>query len=120
VGIIASCFPKKSNKHPARKVFQALRIYINRELENFSQALEVAVKHLAPKGRVIVISYHSLEDRIAKQRFKKCNSLNDFQLVNKKPLVPSPEEISKNYRAHSAKMRVLERISQTLETNREV
>jgi 16S rRNA (cytosine1402-N4)-methyltransferase len=111
VGIIASCFPKKKNQHPARKVFQALRIYINQELENLCQVLEVAIKYLAPKGRIVVISYHSLEDRIVKQMFKKCNSLSDFQMINKKPLTPSREEIKINYRAHSAKMRVLEKIN---------
>ena len=110
VGIITSCFPKKKNKkHPARKVFQALRIYINKELENLHQVLEVAIKYLAPKGRIVVISYHSLEDRIVKQMFKKCNSLSDFQMINKKPFTPSREEIEINYKAHSAKMRVLEK-----------
>src|SRR6185437_15342784 len=62
VGIIASCFFRKGNKHPARKVFQALRVFINQELENLSQALEAPFKHLAVGGRIIVISYHSLED----------------------------------------------------------
>jgi 16S rRNA (cytosine1402-N4)-methyltransferase len=58
----------------------------------------------------VVISYHSLEDRIVKRTFKKYNEVEDFQLVFKKPLVSDPTEIKKNYRAHSAKMRVLERI----------
>ncbi|CAI2179259.1 14402_t:CDS:2 [Funneliformis geosporum] len=110
LGIIASCFPKKGNKHPARKAFQALRIYLNRELENLTHALEIAVKHLAPGGKMVVISYHSLEDRIVKQTFKEYNAVEDFQLICKKPSVPDPTEIKKNYRAHSAKMRVLERI----------
>src|SRR5436305_1575024 len=75
VGIIVSCFPKKKNKHPARKVFQALRIFVNNELENLAQVLESAIKYLAVGGRIIVISYHSLEDRIVKRVFKKYGSL---------------------------------------------
>src|SRR4051812_4970502 len=71
VSIIASCFSQKSNKHPARKVFQALRIFINNELENLTHALEISLKYLAINGRIVVISYHSLEDRIVKQIFKK-------------------------------------------------
>jgi 16S rRNA (cytosine1402-N4)-methyltransferase len=108
VGIIASCFSQKSNKHPARKVFQALRIFINQELENLTQALEVAFKCLAKQGRIIVIGYHSLEDRIVKQIFKKYSS-NNFQIITKKPLTPTQLEIMNNHRARSAKMRVIER-----------
>ncbi|CAG8773902.1 13865_t:CDS:1, partial [Ambispora leptoticha] len=91
VEIIASCFSQKGNKHPARKVFQALRIFINQELENLSQALEVALNHLARNGRIIVISYHSLEDRIVKQIFKKYAS-SHFQIITKKPLNPTQSE----------------------------
>jgi 16S rRNA (cytosine1402-N4)-methyltransferase len=108
VGIIASCFSRKSNKHPARKVFQALRIFINNELENLTQALESAIKYLAIGGRIIVISYHSLEDRIVKQIFKKYSS-NNFQIITKKPLVPTQKEVQENHRARSAKMRVIVR-----------
>ena len=108
VGIVASCFSQKGNKHPARKVFQALRIFVNQELENLSQALEAAFKHLTRGGRIIVISYHSLEDRIVKQIFKKYAS-NHFQIITKKPLVPTQLEIMENHRSRSAKMRVIER-----------
>ena len=108
VKIIASCFSQKSNKHPARKVFQALRIFINQELENLTQTLEIALKYLAKEGRIIVISYHSLEDRIVKQIFKKYAS-NHFQIITKKPLTPTQLEIMENHRARSAKMRVIER-----------
>ncbi|RHZ35487.1 16S rRNA (cytosine(1402)-N(4))-methyltransferase RsmH [endosymbiont GvMRE of Glomus versiforme] len=107
VGIIASCFSRKTNKHPARKAFQALRIFINNELENLTQALEVALKYLTLDGRIIVISYHSLEDRIVKQLFKKMSLENNFYVVTKKPLAPNSEEISYNHRARSAKMRVI-------------
>lgn len=108
IGIVASCFPKKSNKHPARRVFQALRIFVNNELENLSQALESAFNLLAVGGRIIVISFHSLEDRIVKQMFKKFSSEN-FQIVTKKPIIPSLQEILNNNRARSAKMRVIVR-----------
>lgn len=108
IGIVASCFPKKSNKHPARRVFQALRIFVNNELENLSQALESAFDLLAIGGRIIVISFHSLEDRIVKQMFKKFSEEN-FQIITKKPLIPTPQEILSNNRARSAKMRVIVR-----------
>ena len=110
VGIVASCFSRKSNKHPARKVFQALRIFINNEQEHLTQALEGAIKHLVLGGRIIVISYHSLEDRIVKQTFKKYSLSNHFQNINKKPLIPTQKEITENHRARSAKMRIIARI----------
>jgi 16S rRNA (cytosine1402-N4)-methyltransferase len=109
VGITASCFSQKGHKHPARKVFQALRIFINNELENLTQALESAIKHLAIGGKIIVISYHSLEDRIVKQTFKKHSSSTNFQVITKKPLAPTQREIMENHRARSAKMRVIAR-----------
>jgi 16S rRNA (cytosine1402-N4)-methyltransferase len=108
VGIVASCFSHKTNKHPARKVFQALRIFVNNELENLTKALEIAFKYLAVDGKIIVISYHSLEDRIVKQIFKKYSS-NNFQIITKKPLVPTQKEVQENHRARSAKMRVIAR-----------
>lgn len=108
IGIITSCFPKKSNKHPARRVFQALRIFVNNELENLSQALKSAFDLLAIGGRIIVISFHSLEDRIVKQMFKKFSEEN-FQIITKKPLIPTLQEILSNNRARSAKMRVIVR-----------
>ncbi|CAI2181146.1 8528_t:CDS:2 [Funneliformis geosporum] len=86
------------NKHPARKVFQALRIFINQELENLTKALEATFKYLAKEGRIVVISYHSLEDRIVKQTFKKYASPH-FQIITKKPLIPTRLEIIENHRA---------------------
>ena len=123
VSIIASCFPHKSNKHPARRVFQALRIAVNQELINLTCALETAVQYLSIDGIIVVISYHSLEDRIVKQIFKKYAKnycfvefdkkskldLKKFQIITKKPLTPSPAEIAHNHRSRSAKMRVLKR-----------
>jgi 16S rRNA (cytosine1402-N4)-methyltransferase len=121
VGVIASCFSQKGNRHPARKAFQALRIFVNNELENLTQVLELALKHLAIGGRIIVITYHSLEDRIVKQIFKKHGSsaifnssdklsLSNFQIITKKPSTPTRQEIRENHRARSAKMRVIVRI----------
>jgi 16S rRNA (cytosine1402-N4)-methyltransferase len=117
VGIVASCFSKKSNKHPARRVFQALRIFVNNELENISQALESAFKLLNNGGKIIVISFHSLEDRIVKQIFKKFSG-EDFQIITKKPLLPTLQEIEGNHRARSAKMRAIARKTRSLQTTK--
>ena len=111
VGIIAACFSKKGKKHPARKVFQALRIFINNELENITQALETALKYLAVEGKIAVISYHSLEDRIVKQKFKNYSSFGNYQTITKKPLTPTQKEIDNNHRARSAKMRIIIKIN---------
>jgi 16S rRNA (cytosine1402-N4)-methyltransferase len=95
--------------HPATKVFQALRIAVNNELEVLRQALPQAVEVLASGGRLAVISFHSLEDRIVKQYFRSIeNTL--VKVVTKKPVVPSREEIRKNPRSRSAKMRVVEKL----------
>lgn len=111
VNIIASCFLKSKKKHPARKAFQALRIAVNDELENLKIVLKSALKYLAPNGRIVVISYHSLEDRIVKQIFKEySNNKENFCLITKKPLTPTVEELATNHRARSAKMRIIERI----------
>src|SRR6185369_9718631 len=115
VNIVASCFPYKGNKHPARRVFQALRIAVNQELVSLSQGLEKSLQFLSVGGRAVVISYHSLEDRIVKQMFKKYSNLGNYQILTKKPLTPSAEEIAKNHRARSAKMRVITRINNKTE-----
>lgn len=111
VSIIASCFSRKTIKHPARRVFQALRIYLNKELENLTSVLKTSLECLTIKGRIIVISYHSLEDRIVKNIFKQYSLSGNFCVITKKPLVPSASEIENNHRARSAKMRVIERIN---------
>lgn len=95
--------------HPATQVFQALRIAVNRELEVIKQFLPQAVAALKPGGRLAVITFHSLEDRIAKQYFKTQEN-RTIKLVNKKPLSASEEELASNPRAHSAKLRVVEKI----------
>ncbi|HZD78932.1 MAG TPA: 16S rRNA (cytosine(1402)-N(4))-methyltransferase, partial [Actinomycetota bacterium] len=91
---------------PARRTFQALRIAVNRELEELTASLPRAVGALAPGGRVVVISYHSLEDRIVKRTF-----LDDprLEVLTRKPQRPSPEEVADNARARSARLRAAER-----------
>ncbi len=96
--------------HPATKVFQALRIAVNRELEALAGFPDSAVPMLSPGGRLCVISYHSLEDRIVKNKFKSLSGSGHVNLLTKKVVVPSRKEILRNRRSRSAKMRVLERI----------
>jgi 16S rRNA (cytosine1402-N4)-methyltransferase len=105
-GIVVSAVGgRRGGPHPARRTFQALRIAVNRELEELVASLPRAVSALAPGGRVVVIAYHSLEDRIVKRFFA-----GDQRLVvlTKKPLVPSASESARNPRARSAKLRAAE------------
>lgn len=94
--------------HPATKVFQALRMEVNHELDNLKQALPQAVEILASGGRLAVITFHSLEDRIVKQYFQTIAG-KKVKLVNKKPISGTEEEIKLNPRARSAKLRVIEK-----------
>ena len=111
--------------NPSTKTFQALRIYINEELNSLSQALEQSLEILGVGGRMAVISYHSLEDRIVKNFFKKeskycicppnipecdCGHFPKLKIITKKPVSPSQSEIDANKRSRSAKLRVVERI----------
>ncbi len=103
--------------HPATRVFQALRIEVNNELEVLRRALIKAADFLEPKGRICVISYHSLEDRIVKQTFKELAAKEiinlygyGLRILSKKPFYPSEDEIIENRRGRSAKMRVAEKI----------
>ena len=110
--------------HPATKVFQALRIAVNGELEAVERALPVAVGLLRPGGRLAVITFHSLEDRIVKQTFKQLSTAvkappgmasikaveAQTRLVNRKPIRPSREEINANPRSRSAKLRIVEKL----------
>jgi 16S rRNA (cytosine1402-N4)-methyltransferase len=93
--------------HPARRTFQALRIAVNREIEELAASLPQAVGLLAPGGRVVVIAYHSLEDRVVKTTFR-----DDERVValTKKPLRPSDEEVARNPRARAAIFRAAERV----------
>jgi 16S rRNA (cytosine1402-N4)-methyltransferase len=97
--------------HPATRTFQALRIFVNRELEDLQALLEAAPRILKPGGRIVVISFHSLEDRIVKDAFRG-GEMKDkyFRLLTKKPVTASEEESDRNPRARSAKLRAAERV----------
>ncbi|MBI2451064.1 MAG: 16S rRNA (cytosine(1402)-N(4))-methyltransferase RsmH [Parcubacteria group bacterium] len=94
-----------SRIHPATRTFQALRIAVNRELENISKGLEAAYEVLDKNGKIAVISFHSLEDRIVKNFFRDGSKEEMIKIITKKPIRPSEEEIIKNPRARSAKLR---------------
>jgi 16S rRNA (cytosine1402-N4)-methyltransferase len=109
--IVKQAVPRKAwPKHiqPETRTFQAIRIAVNNELESLKQGLAQAVELLDARGKLLVLSYHSLEDRIVKQFFKKCDPFV-FKILTKKPLVPERAEASQNPRSRSAKLRVLER-----------
>lgn len=100
---------RKSRIHPATRTFQALRIAVNNELDNLERLLASAAALLAQKGRITVISYHSLEDRLVKNNFKENEKAGTYKIITKKPIVPSREEIGENPRARSAKLRIAEK-----------
>jgi 16S rRNA (cytosine1402-N4)-methyltransferase len=100
-------YTSRNRIHPATKVFQALRIAVNSELLSLSSSLHQAQKLLLPGGRLVIISFHSLEDRIVKDFGRKAESL---KILTKKPIVPSSKEIALNPRARSAKLRAFEKI----------
>ncbi|MBI3477767.1 MAG: 16S rRNA (cytosine(1402)-N(4))-methyltransferase RsmH [Acidobacteria bacterium] len=100
---------KHERIHPATRTFQALRIFVNRELDDLKALLEAVPRVLKPGGRLVVISFHSLEDRIVKDALRGGKD-EYFRLLTKKPLTASEEEIERNPRSRSAKMRVAERI----------
>ena len=96
---------KQTKIHPATKTFQALRIQVNNELGNIKQVLPEAFDILEPKARLVVISFHSLEDRIIKHFFKQKQEQGLLEILCKKPISPSPQELKQNPRARSAKLR---------------
>jgi 16S rRNA (cytosine1402-N4)-methyltransferase len=109
-GVVVGAMGRRpGGPHPARRTFQALRIAVNRELEELAASLPRAVGLLGPGGRVVVISYHSLEDGIVKRAFRDDERL---QVLTKKPLRPSEEETARNPRARSAKLRAAERVGE--------
>lgn len=112
--IIKSAVPawrRFAKTHPATKTFQALRIAINDELNALTQTLPQALDVLKRDGRLVVISYHSLEDRIVKNFFKQVQENGGVKILTKRPIVPTDDEIKENPRARSAKERVLEKIN---------
>lgn len=128
VSIIKKAIPKQvrqEGSHPAKKTFQAIRIEVNRELEILEDTVKKAVDRLNKGGRICVITFHSLEDRIIKNtyvdlnkdcicppEFPKCvcDHRRKLKIITKKPIVPSEEEITENHRSHSAKLRIGERV----------
>lgn len=132
VEIIKAAVPasaRRSGGHPAKRTFQALRIEVNGELDVLRSGLEAAIRWLAPGGRIAVISYHSLEDRIVKDLFKQysqgcicppelpvcvCGNKPILKTITRKPVLPSPEEIKRNPRSRSAKLRVAQRLDEFL------
>ena len=98
---------RRSRLHPATKVFQALRIYVNDELENLEKLLKNLGKIIKNKGRVAIISYHSLEDRLVKNYFREMARQGKAKILTKKPIKPTFEEIRQNPRARSAKLRAI-------------
>jgi 16S rRNA (cytosine1402-N4)-methyltransferase len=107
--IVGAVGPRPGGPHPARRSFQALRIAVNRELEELAASLPRAVGLLGPGGRVVVLSYHSLEDGIVKRAFRDDDRLH---VLTKKPLRPSPEETARNPRVRSAKLRAAELVGE--------
>ena len=126
--IISKSVPMKAkrDKHPARKTFQAIRIEVNHELDILEDTMKDALSLLKPGGRLVVITFHSLEDRIVKNVFREYTEVDsmvkglpdneipkefrkDYVLINKKVIVPSDEELSNNNRSRSAKLRIIER-----------
>ena len=125
--LVARAVGKKRSDHihPATRTFQALRIAVNRELDQLAEFFEVAVNHLAPYGRLVAISFHSLEDRIVKQTFRRlsgkcecpprapfcaCGARREVEILTRRPVVPGPEEIEANPRSRSAKLRAVRKL----------
>ena len=108
--IVSASVPRsKTRIHPATKVFQALRIKVNDELNALSQGLRKAFETIPQGGRIAVISFHSLEDRIVKNFFRDLAREGRGTPIVKKPIAPSPDEVKANPRARSAKLRVIEK-----------
>jgi len=128
VDIIKAAVPaaaRRGGPHPARRTFQALRIEVNRELEVLQTALRAAVRWLVPGGRIVVISYHSLEDRVVKHVYNElsagctcppdlpvcvCEAKPVLRVLTRRAVVPTPEEVERNPRSRSAKLRAAEKL----------
>ncbi|MDR2681683.1 MAG: 16S rRNA (cytosine(1402)-N(4))-methyltransferase RsmH [Holosporaceae bacterium] len=103
--IIRKCVGKKGKIDAATKTFQALRIFVNRELEELEKILADSIDVLKPSGKILVVSFHSLEDRIVKLFFREMCATGRFALLTKKPIIASEEELSSNSKSRSAKLR---------------
>lgn len=128
VDIIKAAIPAKARRegpHPAKRTFQAIRIEVNKELEILNKTIEDSVKNLNVNGRLAIITFHSLEDRIVKNKFKQlekpctcppqfpicqCGKIPEIKVVTRKPIEPSIEEVEANPRSRSAKLRIAEKI----------
>ncbi len=127
LAILRSSIPAKSQQtggHPGKRTFQALRIACNRELEVLENSIDAMIRHLRPQGRLCIITFHSLEDRIVKSAFRTnerpcicpphfpvcvCGRISKGNVITKKPILPTAEEMEENSRSKSAKLRVFER-----------
>jgi 16S rRNA (cytosine1402-N4)-methyltransferase len=96
--------------HPATRTFQAIRIFVNRELDDLKALLEAAPDVLKPGGRLVVISFHSLEDRIVKDALRHGFQTGVYRILTKKPVEAGEEEVDRNPRSRSAKLRAAERL----------
>ena len=128
VDIIKGAIPhgaRKDGPHPAKRTFQAIRIAVNRELEIIEPTIIHAAKKLKSGGRLCIITFHSLEDRIVKNAFKKlqdpcvcpknfpicvCGNIQEMKIITRKPILPSDEEVERNPRSRSAKLRIIEKL----------
>lgn len=128
VAVIKKAIPaaaREKDQHPAKRTFQALRIAVNGELDELSKGIEIACSILKPGGRLAVITFHSLEDRLVKEKFKImssecicpphipvciCNHHASLKLINRRPITASAEELVTNHRSRSAKLRVVEKL----------
>ena len=131
VDIIKAAIPasaRRAGGHPAKRTFQALRIEVNGELDVLRRGLDAAIRWLNPGGHILVISYHSLEDRIVKETFAEhartctcppdlpicvCHANPVLKVVTRKPILPTEEEVERNARARSAKLRVAEKLKRS-------
>ncbi len=122
--IVIKSIGKSMKKHPSKRTFQAIRIFVNKELEVLEEAMDKAINLLNDKGKLLIITFHSLEDRMVKEKFRNyenpCTCPSDFpvcvcenkslgKIITKKPIVAKDEELNENNRAHSAKLRIFER-----------
>ena len=122
--IIIKSIGKSMKKHPSKRTFQAIRIFVNKELEVLEEALDKAVNLLNNNGKLLVITFHSLEDRMVKEKFREyenpctcppeipvcvCNKKSLGKVITKKPITAKKSELNENNRAHSAKLRIFER-----------